>query len=163
MIRLFNDPADDLSDYAQWVMGQGLAALPRPVEGIVHYDPATALVLHRDGQFQAELYVFPAGRDIPPHDHPNVESIEVQVAGALDLIIEGKPVMAMMPEERRGRAFMNRGYRIPAGAVHSVSVAPCGASFLSVQKWIGREPTSIGDDWRGTVYSPAQARRHKGE
>lgn len=160
MIRLFNDPNDDLSTYAQWVVSEGLCALIRPVEGIVHYDPATAVILHRDGCFQAELYVFPAGKDIPAHDHPAVDSIEVQICGALDLVVEGKSVMDMFPMERRGTAFMNRGFRIPAGAVHSVSVGPCGASFLSIQKWHGKEPTSIGDDWRGVTYSVVQRQRH---
>tara|TARA_R110000751_G_scaffold10671_2_gene38648 strand:- start:2983 stop:3498 length:516 start_codon:yes stop_codon:yes gene_type:complete len=147
VIKIFEESPDDLTDYTQWLMAAAFTELDRPIDGIVHYNPATAVVIDRREAFQAELYTFPAGRDIPEHVHPNVESIEVQVSGSLLLYVEDQCIQGPFSLERAAKTFMNRGARIPAKSRHRVTVGPEGACFISVQKWTAGMPTSIGNDW----------------
>ncbi len=164
MIKIFEETADDLTDYAQWFMAAAPTHHRRPVGEVVHYDPATAIVMDRDEQFQVELYTFPAGVDIPAHKHPNVESIEIGICGQLLVFLDGKCVQGPFSMERAAVTFMNRGFRIPANIDHYVSLGPPGGAFFSVQKWLnGKIPTSIGDDWAGgRKYSAAhESRAHE--
>ncbi len=159
-MRIFNDPnPDDLSDYVNWVFNDFRFNLARPLYPFNSYEPATGLILHRDGNFQVEMFSLPGKKGIPPHDHPDVDSVECAMGGDFHLYLDGKSVMS--GHTRPGhcaRVFQNKGVRINAGLTHAASVGPEGVGFLSCQRWLnGVEPTSIGQNWSGKTYSQEEA------
>ena len=109
-------------------------------------------VLARDGQFQVELGVLAGGTVIPAHVHPHVDTIEIGVAGAVRLMVNGVDPFAAVPDERLGRFTRSRGIRINRGDLHSGLVLPGGAMFLSVQCWSGL-PSSVLEDYVGEPVS----------
>lgn len=107
---------------------------------------ATIGVIHRDGRYQVELCAVPPGR-IPAHSHKRVDTIEVGLAGAVRLDVNGIDPFGFVPDDRLGRFTHGRGIRINAGDAHGGTVLPGGAWFLSVQHWFDGEPTSVLEDY----------------
>jgi hypothetical protein len=105
--------------------------------------------LHTEGAFQVELVAVQGGYYIPPHVHPHMDSIEVNVAGAVRFVVNGNDVFKGLTDARLLQRSKMRGLRINRSDVHHGQVLPCGALFLSIQHW--REaPGSVGLDYRGT-------------
>lgn len=155
-VKIFNSDRDDLFDYAQRVMGKTLMTMQTPLFGLEMFGSAACLVLDREGQFQAELCIFPPGIPIPHHLHPDVDSIEIQITGSLHLYIEGKNIMRGADFDKMADLLQKVGFRIPANADHNVEIGDKGAVFLSVQRWNKGQPDHVGYNWRGVAYSGNQ-------
>ncbi len=135
-----------LEEFYDWFMEQGAKSL-LPAN-LYCYGPVKSAIVHRDPPFQVEFFVVGKWEgQIDPHRHPDVDSIEVGVAG--------EPVNFNL----NGRiTLIGRGVptRVHPWDWHSVASVPGGASFYSVQKWLnGVPPTSVGLNWEGTIRSLA--------
>lgn len=153
----------DVAEYARWFFEQPMTMLRPPARDAVrHFVDAggevRSVVLHRHGQFQTELLSViprPGNAGLPEHRHPNVDTVEVFLAGEFGFTKNGR--------------LVNRGGRVsPIGAdgvaqlcglqvrvrpqdLHGA--APLGEGgwvFLSLQHWLnGVPPSSVGLDWAG--------------
>lgn len=117
-------------------------------------DGALVTVLYRDDRFQVELCAVPGGLVIPAHTHPNADTIEVGVSGALRLIVNDIDVFAGIPDETLVRLNRWRGIRINHDDVHGTVVGEPGAMFMSIQRWNGCAPKSVLTDYEGGALGP---------
>lgn len=150
-----------LAQFARWVLAQPLGSLRPPMNATYQYRTGggvvSSVVLHRDGEFQAELFssvpTEPVGF-FPEHRHPNVDSIEVYLSGQIGFTIRGRRLvtdeqLSTPAEDGTSRAHGSI-VRIRPTDYHGATVGPLGGSFLSIQRWLnGIQPTSIGLDWEG--------------
>jgi hypothetical protein len=114
-------------------------------------------VVHRLGNLQAEVIRIDAATFIPSHVHPGVDSIDLLVAGDIDLVVSGKRIAEGYSKGRR-EAFLKRaGIRIAQDAPHGGSSGEEPVVFVSVQRW-AMAPTHIGYSWKGTASSPTHER-----
>lgn len=157
---LYVPPAagDALGDFLCWYGAHGPAWPAAPIGALSCLGGLPALTLYRAGAFQVQLFLFPAGTDVPEHRHPNVDTIEMHVAGALDFRVAGEPTVPRdFLADRRAAAgavdvsrWWGRGVRVRPGAWHSLAVGAGGGAFLSVQHWLcGSAGESVGRDWEG--------------
>lgn len=123
-----------------------------PKYGITNFGHVLSIVLHRQNNLQVELVTFlDAYWDVPTHRHPNVDSIELPIAGDGYAFVEDKPVFTL--EEKA--AWLND--KLPAKFTYiSHEMWHNGrtitaSSLLSFQLWLnGVTPkNSIGLDWQG--------------
>ena len=156
-LKVYLSEVDDLLVYARFIMSKGLLHMQTPVSSLRMFGEASCVVLDRRDNFQAELCIFPPGKDIPHHEHPNVDSIEIQITGSLRLFINGVDLMRKKGLEEAKEIWHKVGIRIKAEDDHNVEVGPDGAVFLSVQRWNdGLEPDHIGHNWKGAVFDEVQ-------
>jgi len=110
-------------------------------------------ILHRDGQYQAELFCFAAtqyGGSFAEHRHPDVDSVELYLSGEIEFNVV-----------RRGRSDTYKGRRnaplwINAEDMHGGRIGPAGAVFVSLQRWrTGIATSSIGHNWVGDPHETA--------
>lgn len=123
-----------------------------PADGFCSSGGLLGVTLYRSRQFQVQMFVFPAATEVAPHRHPNVDTIEMHVAGDYDFRVSG---VSSIPidhlQDRRGPVsrWWGRGVRVRPTDWHGLSVKS-GATFLSVQHWLnGVAPTTVGNDWEG--------------
>jgi cytoskeletal protein CcmA (bactofilin family) len=149
-------PVAPLVKFARQVLSTSMLQLKAPVEGAIHtYGSINGVVIHRDGNFQAELFVINGNIEIPSHGHPDIDSIELYVSGDVDLLVEGKSVM---PEGDK-HGFM---VRVFPNQEHSAHVGPDGGCFMSIQHWInGIPPSSVGLNWSGDPHEQEQKERYR--
>jgi hypothetical protein len=84
---------------------------------------------------------------VPPHRHPNVDSLDLHLTGRDRAVIGGREV----PDAtHRGHPFARR-VPVPAGVLHS-GVSFTGTAYLSMQRWRAGPPTFITDDWEGAPW-----------
>lgn len=152
-MKIINSPDDALHIYALYAISS-VDPASRPLSTQA-FGPAFCHILHRTGPFQTELCIFPPGLDIPHHTHPDVDAIEYQISGTLDLFINGLPMTSRVPAP----LLPSLAFRIPAGTDHHVVIGPRGCSFFSIQQWHRRPLDHIGHNWSGTTYSPDQQDR----
>jgi hypothetical protein len=131
-----------------------------PAEGAFAFcGNGPGLVIHRAGEFQAQLFICEPNSAIPEHTHPNVDSFEAHVGGDLHFYVEGAPSIPEdhLHDRRNGASrWWGRAVRVRQGVKHHLKVGPAGGAFVSVQRWLnGVAPTSVDDDWDG---SPMDAR-----
>lgn len=138
-LRCLGAVHDDLHDYAESIFFRMDDVLRYGHEiSFADFDLFEGTVLHRDGQFQAELIFVPPGVALPSHRHPLTDSVDLLVGGNVDEFRIGR---------HRIRGFVpDIGLRIPSEAAHGGRAAASGVSFLSCQRWRG-EPSHIGNDW----------------
>lgn len=132
------DSWDTVEEFCDWYITNGMPInFPKNVE-IFSTDDATSVCLFRKGQFQVELYLISPNPNVPIHEHPNVEAIEVRLDNTTDTIYgevlrkghSHGPGIRMMAEER-------------------------GFPLISVQKWLdGISPTTISTRWKGKTVGP---------
>lgn len=151
---------DPLSDFADWFLKQPLSLLRPPSPGVHYYGDLSAVVLYRDDQFQAELFIVkpdPTER-CGEHGHPDIDSMEVAISGELYFTVEGKPVVGHRKMFAVGEdgALVNygRAVRVHPGISHTAFVGKEGGCFLSLQRWLnGVRPSSIGLNWNGEEHA----------
>lgn len=155
---------DALGAFLRWYGERGPSFPLPPVDGPFFAGGLAGVSLYREGAFQVELFLFPPGTKVPPHRHPHVDTIEMHVAGDFDfrVTVEGQMVSSIPLEFLHARKdghsrWWGRGVRVRPDTVHELEVGPSGACFLSLQHWIGRAPTTVGEDWDGRPVNPAHA------
>jgi len=140
---------DDLQAYAEGLRFDWPSRMAE-VEG------AQVAVVHRRGQFQAELCCVRGGFVIPEHVHPHADTIEMMLCGAMRLFVNGIDPFSRIPDARLTAFARLRGIRINSTDVHGGKALHGGAWFLSVQRWKG-EPRSVLTDYVGDVLGPRHA------
>jgi hypothetical protein len=128
---------DTVEEFCDWYITNGMPMkFPENVE-IFSTDDATSVCLFRKGQFQVELYLILPKPNLPKHEHPNVEAIEVRLDNTDR--IEGEVL-------RKGQSH-GPGIRVMA--------EERGFPLISVQKWLnGIKPTTISTCWKGKTVGP---------
>jgi hypothetical protein len=153
---------DVLVDFLQWYGANGPAIPMAPAAGLAWAGNLPGVVLYRSGQFQVQLFLFPAGTVVKPHIHPNVDTIESHVSGHYDFRVGGVSAIPLDHlQDRSGPAsrWWGRGVRVRPTDWHDLTVFDTGACFLSFQHWLRSEPSSVGDDWNGEPANPAHAKQ----
>lgn len=144
---------DPLVEFAKWCVAQPGMLIPRsPAYGMTRVGAFSGLVLYRSGQFQAQLWLCDPGAEIPDHCHPNVDQIQVYVAGEVYLRKNGLPVIT--PESLQqlpdGTSNANgAGLRVRPTDTHGASIGQMGGAFLNFQHWLKGTPQSVHLDWIG--------------
>lgn len=142
----------NLAAFARWFLSQPPTAWRAPPCATYEFDAqgskVSSVILHRDGRYQAELFMGTQSGMFPEHAHPNVDSIEVMIAGRIEFMIRGRPAFS-------GEVFAKNGMVIGVGAgvAHGAIVHNGGGAFLSLQRWREGVPvTSVGIDWDGPAH-----------
>lgn len=144
---------DALHNYAERFMrSASFFSMNAGARDLLNFGTAQVAKLHTDGDFQVELVTVAGGFYIPKHVHPNMDSIEVNVSGAVRFIVEDEDVFAGQSDDRLLQRMQHKGLRIDHGQMHHGQVLPTGAVFLSFQRWLS-EPTSVGLDYVGVPLS----------
>ena len=132
------EPISDLEVYLKWVV-ENVSISPWSLieKNLSFADGVVGLVVHRDGQFQTQLFTVEPNVSIPNHRHPNVDSYEVAMNG-MTFSHSGRtiPFKIMRP----GMAIY-----VDHDDLHEAYTLENGGCFLSVQQWLnGVSPTSVG-------------------
>jgi hypothetical protein len=139
-----------LEDFCHWFMNQPIREW---VPGdVFNFGSFKSCIVHRDPPFQVEFVIVRSGPGPKPHRHPNVDSIEIGLAGGTVGFIVNDIVHYMRPWET---------ISVRATDWHGVVELPNGAAFYSVQQWLdGVEPSSVGLNWEGSLGSFPDPRTH---
>lgn len=143
---------DELDAFARWYLGTVGPVPYSPIEAVSKVGPFTGLVLYRDGQFQAQLWICDPNSEIPSHCHPNVDSLQIYVAGQVYLTLNGEQVVK--PEDVRETAegvIARSGFclRVRPTDYHGAQIGPAGGAFMTIQRWLDGKPKSVELDWEG--------------
>lgn len=124
-------------EFAQWYVDNGLPFKPPVGVEVFLSDDATAFCTYREGQFQVEIYAVHPQPNVPMHEHPGVEVIEVAVInGCVNLI----PVL-------------KNGQSHGTGIREKANVA--GYPLVSIQRWHPKlTPTTVAAQWKGQTAGP---------
>ena len=94
--------------------------------------------------YQVELIALFPGAVVPPHWHPHVETYETHYSGSGEAWL-GAPSRAL-PQPRLAGDPLLRRLRIAVGVPHG-GRADGLTTALSLQRWEGKEPSFISEDW----------------
>lgn len=125
----------DIRAYAAWWNRHRPIRVPD--DGVRVYDGVYGVTLHRHGPFQAQLFIVAPNRGSPRHAHPNIDSLELGIAGADTFVSD------------RNYRFKNLICVAP-NEFHTAAADEKGGAFISFQKWLnGVAPSSVELDWIG--------------
>lgn len=124
-------------EFAKWYTDNGLPFQPPVGVEVFLSDDATAFCMYRNEQFQVELYLVHPQPNVPTHEHPGVEVIEVAVTHtAVNLI----PVL-------------KSGQSHGTGIKEKANTA--GYPLISIQRWHPKlTPTTVAAQWKGKTAGP---------
>lgn len=144
---------DELHAYAQrFLEAATFFSMNAPAAEMLDLGGPTVCKLQQDGEYQVELVSVPAGFYIPKHVHPNMDSIEVSISGAVRFILNDVDIFAHLDDARLLCRAKHRSLRINRTDVHHGKALATGAIFLSIQRWTGN-PASAGTDYAGVSLS----------
>jgi hypothetical protein len=147
----------NLAAFARWFMSQPPTSWlipPNPVHMIeTQSGTVRGVVLYREGRYQAEFFLITESSKFPEHSHPNVDAIEVMIAGNIEFIIRGRSLFRPgLLEKHPPRLGTKVG--VGAGVSHTAILHEGGGAFLSLQRWREGVPmTSVGLDWDGPPHN----------
>jgi hypothetical protein len=142
---------ENVVDFLRWYGANSPGFPMSPPDGFCSSGGLLGLTLYRSGQFQVQLFLFPAGTVVPPHRHPNVDTIEMHLDGDYDFRVGGVSAIPLDHlHDRRGLVsrWWGRGVLVKSSDWHDLTVNT-GAAFLSVQHWLSGTPGTVGNDWEG--------------
>ena len=144
--------ADELAQYAHFILySQRPHQLCVPARAPLRYcDGLRGIVLHREGQFQTQLFIVDPDKTIPEHLHPTVDSYEVYMYGMTFTNGDRQVVTeedAVKPDEYGFPVHRYKIMRIRPTDWHGGTASKNGGAFMSIQHWLKGQPTSIGLDW----------------
>lgn len=144
-----------LEEFVQWYEDSGFPIRPPQHNSIFRTNNASALVLYREGQFQAELYIADAGQDTPEHSHPGVKSVIMYLAGEGNTTLNGKAVADPRPFFNATNAdgtsvLFRKKLFVDPNSTHGLMTYSNGFAFLSIEQWPdGIAPSSVTLHWKG--------------
>lgn len=143
----------NLAAFARWFMAQPPTAWMLPPQATYEFEAqgskVSSVILYRAGRYQAELFMSTQAGVFPEHSHPNVDSIEVMLAGGIEFTVRGRAAFRpeVVKKHSRTQGMM---IGVAAGVPHGAIVREGGGAFISLQRWRGSLPvTSVGIDWDG--------------
>jgi len=124
-------------EFVKWYIDNKTPFMPPPNVEIFRTDDATSFCMFRKGQFQVELYLIHPQPNVPTHEHPFVEVVEVAVTNTtIDII----PVL------KNGQSH-GTGIREKANII--------GYPLISIQRWHPKVlPTTVSVQWKGNTVGP---------
>jgi len=128
---------DKLKDFVVWYLKNGKPILIPDNFEVFETDDATACCLFRSGRYQVEMYLVHPNPLLPPHEHPQVENIEIPSGAWSSLKESDLDKLLQVDGQAHGESFKERGkYK--------------GFMIMSFQRWAeGLEITTIGSRWKG--------------
>jgi len=142
------EPISDLEVYLKWVV-ENVSISPWSLteSHLTFIDGVVGYVIHREGQFQTQLFGVQPNVIIPNHHHPNIDSYEVAMHG-VTFIHSGRTIPSKIM--RPGMAIY-----VDHDDLHEAYTLENGGCFLSVQQWLNDvPPTSVETDWSGDTMGP---------
>jgi hypothetical protein len=144
-----------VEEFADWYKEKGFPFRPPQNNSIYRTNNASAVVLWREGRFQAELYIADANDATPEHSHPGVESIIVYLSGDGTTTINSKEVADPKPfwdltNEDGTSVLFKQSVRIDPNDTHGLITGDRGFAFLSLEMWPEDiDTTSVTVRWEG--------------
>lgn len=151
---------DRLVAFAEWYLSLPFGEIgnlpPRHIP-VLSQGKVAHVVLYREGEYQVEQYfILEPNAAFPPHTHPHVDTIEIDLTGEIQFTVDGKPTPTNLtlhiPTASSGTIERN-AVRIEPNQEHWVRVGATGGAFISIQRWVGAKPTSVVLDWDGPTFS----------
>lgn len=144
-----------VEEFANWFEENGFPIRPPHNDAIFKTNNASALVLFREGQFQAELYIVDSNSVTPDHSHPGVESIILYLSGEGSTTINREEVanskiyFDKINSDGTSVLFKQK-LRLNHTDSHGLVCYDKGFAFFSIEKWPdGISPTSVAAHWHG--------------
>jgi hypothetical protein len=141
--------------FARWYASRGYPFRIPEGEAVYKTAISRALILYREGQFQAELYLAMPNSDAPEHCHPGVESVFIPWGGEFNSTRDGtfrdmSPYWRVPTAQGTFETFGVLSSRLDDRETHAVHVYRKGAAFLSIEKWRNDlQATSVTVNWEG--------------
>ena len=144
----------DLEVYLDWILNNtpliGWIPFKNPVWRI---ENVTSVLMHREGQFQTQMFIAPPGVIVPEHTHPNVDSFEVYGGGEMFFTHSGKLICEKEEvSESQSKTCKRRGLviRVKPNDKHGGIAGKEGGVFFSVQHWLNNvKPDCVAKDYSG--------------
>lgn len=153
---------DPVEHYCKWFLTHtspmGWIPFDNPVWQV---EDVTSVLMHREGQFQVQMFIMPPHTIIPEHTHPNVDSIEVYVGGQLHFSHKGELIISedecIEDPECEFHLPKKRGtlIRVCPNDVHGGYSGENGGVFFSIQHWLNNvKPHCVAADYIGKTMGP---------
>lgn len=144
-----------VEQFAKWYEENNFPLRPPQDNAIFRTNNASALVLYREGQFQAEMYIGDPNSVTPEHSHPGIKSIIMFLSGEGNTTVNGnfvadpRPYFNKINEDGTSILFKQKVVVDP-NDTHGLTTYRRGFAFLSIEHWPdGVEPTSVTLHWEG--------------
>jgi hypothetical protein len=142
----------NLAAFSRWFMSQPPTSWLVPLNPVhvieTQSGTVRGVVLYREGRYQAEFFLVTESTNFPEHSHPNVDAIEVLIAGDIEFVVRGRSLRRPGLLENPLKFAIRIG--VGAGVSHTAILHGGGGAFLSLQHWREGVPmTSVGLDWDG--------------
>lgn len=144
-----------VEEFAKWYEDEGFPIRPPQHNSIFRTNNASAVVLYREGQFQAEMYIGDPNSLTPEHSHPGIESIIVYLSGEGSTSVNEKEIANPAPHFNAVNpdgtsVLFKQKVRIHPNDTHGLMTYGKGFAFYSIEKWPeGVTPTSVTVHWHG--------------
>lgn len=144
-----------VEEFAKWYEENNFPIRPPQHNSIFRTNNASAVVLYREGQFQAEMYIADPNSLTPEHNHPGVESIILYVSGEGSTSVNEKEIANPAPYFNAVNVdgtsvLFKQKVRITPNDSHGLMTYSKGFAFFSIEKWPdGVTPTSVAAHWHG--------------
>jgi len=152
---------NNLAEFITWYKDSGFPIRIPEKNAIFKTAQARALVLYREGQYQAELYLAMPNTHSPEHSHPGVENAVMVIGGEPNSTVNGeieldtRPYLNEPNEEGLCKLYGMAGAIQYDNDTHSLITYDKGACFISLEKWRDDiEPTSVTIQWDGAPVDP---------
>ena len=153
---------DPLEEYCYWFLKNtnpvGFIPFEKPVWQV---ENVTSVLMHRQGQFQTQMFIVPPHTIIPEHTHPNVDSFEIYGGGEIHFSHSGKLLeadgeCAVDPDSPMGLSRLRGSIvRVKPNDVHGGYMGENGGIFFSVQHWLNDiKPHCVAADYIGKTMGP---------
>lgn len=155
---------DDLAEFAREFLNTPVLNLMCfEKEGQHLIDGASGITLMRSGQYQVQLFLISPNKEIPEHEHPNVDSFEILLRG-MKFTLNGRLALSMkraqMTNDNGSPKYQGQMLRVYNGSPHGGLASSDGGAFISIQKWLnGISPTTVSDDWHGDIMGHIHEKR----
>lgn len=117
-------------------------------------------LLHRDGEYQTQVFKTPENFVIPEHTHPNVDSYEIFVSGEVAFTHSGRWMSACADKckdvflHTSNEIIKTTAIKVDAKDPHGGFSGKGGHVFLSIQKWLHNvKPKCVAIDYSGGTMS----------
>lgn len=139
---------DELTKFTDWWMKT--KKLRPPSDAYNRVAGSTGTTLYRKDQFQVQLFINDPNYEIVDHLHPNVDSYEIYLSGAVYFRLNKETLLTPEQVAEAGLLLTGKRIRVRPDEWHGATVGATGGSFLSIQHWLnGVVPSSVHLDWAG--------------